>query len=116
MSSVLVVEDSPRRIRALLEAGVIPEDARIVATAAEAVRSILDQPWEKVFLDFDLKGEGDGGDAARALIAAPWRPETVHIHSTNTSGGLEMRAILQRAGLAVQWVPITRMLPGMNLD
>lgn len=114
--SVLVVEDSPRRIKAMREAGIIPADAHCASTADQAIAAVRQQAWTGVFLDYDLDGEGNGGDVARAIAQAPWRPQEIHIHSTNTSGGLEMREILEAVGLEVRWEPITRLLPNLGLD
>lgn len=114
--SVLVVEDSPKRIRAMREAGIIPADAHCASSANQAIAAVRQQAWAGVFLDYDLEGEGNGGDVARAIAQAPWRPQEIHIHSTNTSGGLEMRDILEAVGLEVRWEPITRLLPNMGLD
>ena len=100
----------------MLAAGMIPQNARIAESAAEALRAIQDQAWDKVYLDYDLKGEGNGGDAARALLAATWKPSTVHLHTTSTSGGLEMRDLLEPAGFDVVWVPINKLLPDQGLD
>ncbi len=114
--SVLVVEDSPKRIQAMREAGIIPADAHCAPTADQAIAAVRRKPWSGVYLDYDLVGDGNGGDVARAIAQADWRPDLVHIHSTNTSGGLEMRDILEAVGLQVRWEPITKLLPDMGLD
>lgn len=115
-AKVLVVEDSPRRVKAMRGHGLVPEDAWVAETSVDAVEAIQRKAWVEVWLDFDLLGSGTGADAARALAAAPWRPEIVHIHSTNTSGGIEMRDILAGAGIQAQWIPITKLLPEWHLD
>jgi CheY-like chemotaxis protein len=116
MSRVLLVEDCSRRVYAMKEAGIVPLDALVVDSAAEGVQAVLAQVWDEVFLDYDLTGRAKGSEVARALTQVPWRAQKVHIHSTNTEGGLQMRYILAAAGIEASWVPVTKLLPGLGLD
>lgn len=107
---VLILDDDDDRINrfALFSRPLKPE---FVVTADQAIRRLLDEPWDFVFLDHDLelsarKGfldHGNGMDVVNRFVQSTSdHPAPIFIvHSINTRRGAQMVAALTRAGLQV---------------
>ena len=102
---ILIVEDTPDR-QELLRRLLAGHDIVVVDSAEAAVGKLRGTAFDLVFLDYDLAGEGTGGDVASFLTTVDAAPEVV-VHSMNPEGVAAIRAVLPDA----HPVPIDRLHP-----
>lgn len=112
---VLVVDDMPDRLGAMISDGVLV--TKQITYAPNALRAICllgEEKFDVVFLDHDLEtylGEREltGQDVARTLASLPpeFRPKHVVIHSMNFPGARAIEAILREAGIDHTRIPLT---------
>ncbi len=110
-STVLIVEDSPLRMRSFRQK-LIGNTVDIVTPAQEAIDRLRTNTYDWVFLDFDLDQHGavdpgNGGDVVAWIVRNPSLFDDTRfvVHSLNTVGGMSMYRLLRRLGLRARYLP-----------
>jgi CheY-like chemotaxis protein len=121
---VLVVDDEHSRLRAMFAEGVFDGVMPLFTSdGLSAIGAICAEKWDVLFLDYDLntvdehEREVNGLHVALALIAQPWKPMAVIIHSVNFKGAKKVEAVLEDADINVIRTPImafTKWAPPRN--
>ena len=118
MAKILILEDDPERIK-IFQRNLISHSVTMVVTASEAIQKLGDETWELLMLDHDLGGKvlvasGPETDyeVAKWLYENPDRqPPNIILHSFNTVGRANMKALLPQAhDFPGAWVNIGEML------